>query len=116
MFSSEMLHTIFETDALGPCKILSEYWVSRDSSQAQAVFGFFEVKNKHRIFEGKPQFYKKNMQLTKSGKAVCDWAILPKHMQSKLDFTKSIFRSVSNNKIQDSKNFYWQIMKQELNK
>ena len=56
------------------------------------------------------------MQLTKYGKAVCDWAILPKHMQSKLDFTKSIFRSVSNNKIQDSKNFYWQIMKQELNK
>ena len=54
MFSSEMLHTIFETDALGPCKILSEYWVPRDSSQAQAVFGFFEVKNKHRIFEGKP--------------------------------------------------------------
>ena len=59
MFSSEMLHTIFETDALGPCKILSEYWVSRDSSQAQAVFGFF-LKLKTNI-----EFLRENLSFTK---------------------------------------------------
>ena len=40
MISSKelQLFTIFETDAPGSLKTLSEYRVSRDSSQVQAVF------------------------------------------------------------------------------
>ena len=58
---------------------LFEYRVSRDSSQVQAVFEFFEVKTQNfGAYFG---------------------AILPNLMQSKQDFTESIFRSVSNNNL-----------------
>ena len=97
MFSSKnlKLFSIFETDAQGPCKILSEYRVSRDSSQVQAVFKFFRVKNIK--FSRENLNFTKNMQATNYAKAVRDWVILPNPMQSKHDFTKNIFRSVSNN-------------------
>ena len=66
MYSSKnlKLFSIFETDAQG------SYRVSKDSSQVQAVFKFFRVKNTK--FSRENLNFTKNMQATNYAKAVRD--------------------------------------------
>ena len=93
-FSSRKLQhlTIFETDAPGSWK---QPCLNTEFQGITVKFRRFLnfLKLKHRILES---IFSKN---TKYAKAVCDWVILPNLMQSKQDFTESIFRSVSNNNL-----------------